>query len=156
MKAIIIILLLGICLSYDFYYPIAAIKYALKYCKNYNPDYNNYKLRKDGANFVSQCMYNAGQSFDGCAGRDKKGMIRYAKDLKECLISKGWRTSSTKHLYFRPGHPVFIKSEYSIGYPALCTGNDGKYIYISSHDPDLCDTRIEPDKLDYYFKDVKH
>ena len=48
MKAIIIILLLGICLSYDFYYPIAAIKYALKYCKNYNPGYNNYKLRKDG------------------------------------------------------------------------------------------------------------
>ena len=81
-------------------------------------------------------MYNAGQNFDGCAGRDKKGMIRYAKDLKECLISKGWRTSSTKHLYFRPGHPVFIKSEYSYIIFDNCTIED-KELICSIHKKDL-------------------
>ena len=106
MKSIVTILLLGISLTYS---PEAAVSYAKTYCNQYNPAYNNYKGKGgDGANFVSQCMFNAGQSFDRCLGKDDKGMIRGEFDLQNCLKSKGWKSSSTRPPNFKPGYPVFI------------------------------------------------
>ena len=148
MKSIIIILLLGISLSYS---PDAAVNYAKNYCYKYNPDYNNYKYEGgDDANFVSQCMFSAGQSFDRCLGKDNKGMIKGVFDLELCLKSKGWRSSSSRPTNFKPGYPVFVVKP-PMTYAFLVTGISANYIYGCSHNPDVCDEKINANYIDYYF-----
>ena len=148
MKSIVTILLLGISLTYS---PEAAVSYAKTYCNQYNPAYNNYKGKGgDGANFVSQSMYKGGQSFDGCAGKDDKGMIKGASDLKTCLTSKGWRTSMTRPGSFKQGYPVFLKQS-PASCPFIATGISGNYVIVSSHTPDACNLRIKANNLEYYF-----
>ena len=95
-------------------------------------------------------MYKGGQSFDGCAGKDDKGMIKGASDLKTCLISKGWRTNMTRPGSFKQGYPVFLKQSPS-SCPFIATGISGNYIIVSSHTPDACNLRIKANNLEYYF-----
>ena len=88
MKTIILILLLGISLSYD---AGAALNYAKKYCSgsHYNPKYHDYRnVGGDCANFVSQCLTAGGLSLDGCSGKDNKGMLPNVGDLITCLKKK--------------------------------------------------------------------
>ena len=61
MKFIILFLILQITFSYQ---TSDAIKYATKYCENYNPKYFNYKEKEnEDVNFVSQSLFAGGESF---------------------------------------------------------------------------------------------
>ena len=147
MKAIVIVLLVGISLSYN---PGAAISYARSHCNNYNPAYNNYKGRGgDCANFVSQCMHAGGQSFDGCGSRDNKGMLPGVAGLKSCLSSKGWRGYGSKPNNFRAGYPIFLKSG---SHAMLATGVNGNTIVFCAHTNDRCDASISAGSVDFYSK----
>ena len=144
MKAILIFILLGLTFSYD---RIAAANYALKHCNNYNPNYNKYETQKEeSANFVSQCMsIGGGQDFEGCEGRDDKGMFKDGYALKNCLISKGWKKTNIP----QKGNPVF----YKLGtYPLLITedGVINHRVTCCSHKPDRCNARQTSVILQYY------
>ena len=145
MKAIVIVLLVGISLSYN---PGAAVSYARSHCNNYNPNYNNYKGRGgDCANFVSQCMHAGGQSFDGCGSRDNKGMLPGVAGLKSCLSSKGWKSYRSKPNNFRAGYPIFLKSG---SHAMLATGVSGGNIIFCAHTNDRCDASISAGSVDFY------
>ena len=135
MKAIILILLLGISLSFD---AEASLNYAKKHCcRNcYNSKYNNYaKSGGDCANFVSQCLYAGRQRFDGCVGRDDKGMFRDATNLITCLKIKGWKVNSKN---FRAGHPFFMKDRSNVMLSGVSGGVNGNDIVVYSHSTDKC------------------
>ena len=134
MKAYIIILLLGISLSYN---PRAAIEYANKYCSNYNKIFYNYNSENDGrdsANFVSQCLHEGGQSFEGCNGVDLKGMIPRVSELKACLVSKGWKSSGSMPSSGMPKGSVI--TYYNGGHVAIVV-EGGKYPKIAAHTTDV-------------------
>ena len=144
MKTILICLLLGLSFSYN---KIGAINYALKYCNNYNPKYNNYKDKgeEESANFVSQCIsVGGGQDLTGCEGLDDKGMIPNSSNLKKCLISKGWKKN---RLTIAKGYPIFTKVN---SYAMFMTnvGTDG--ILYCSHAPDRCKARTNYKSVDIY------
>ena len=144
MKSILICLLLGLSFSYN---KIGAINYALKYCNNYNPNYNNYKDKgeEESANFVSQCIsVGGGQDLTGCEGLDDKGMIPNSSNLKKCLISKGWKKN---RLTIAKGYPIFTKVN---SYAMFMTnvGTDG--ILYCSHAPDRCKARTNYKSVDIY------
>ena len=149
MKAYIIILLLGISLSYN---PKAAIEYANKYCSNYNKIFYNYNSENDGrdsANFVSQCLHEGGQSFEGCNGVDLKGMIPRVSDLKACLLSKGWKSSlGVKPVNFKAGYPIFIKNYHRA---MLATDVKGDTINYSGHSPDRCNAKFRANVIEFYY-----
>ena len=69
MKAFLIVLLLGLALSYD---TKGAIAYARQYCSRYNSRFDNYaSVGGDCANFVSQCItLGGGLDLRDCPGRD--------------------------------------------------------------------------------------
>jgi hypothetical protein len=100
MKAIVIVLLVGISLSYN---PGAAVSYARSHCNNYNPAYNNYKGRGgDCANFVSQCLVLGGghEKLKGghpCRGYPCGFEEIGAKNLGDCLQKKGWTSTCGYH-----------------------------------------------------------
>ena len=75
MKIILIFFLFGFTFSYDAY---KALVYSLRYCNNYNRDFNKYQNRvEESANFASQCISIwGGQDFEGCEWRDDKGMFK--------------------------------------------------------------------------------
>ena len=132
MKAIIIFLLFGLSFSYD---QKKASDYAKQYCNRYNPEFNNYKNTEEGGediNFVSQCLKMGGLSFDGCEGRDDKGMFRTASALKNCLISKGWKQSTNCKM----GYPMFRRSSSQAMIIAHAIQD---VIGYCSHTPDRCD-----------------
>ena len=138
MKAIVIVLLVGISLSYN---PGAAVSYARSHC-------NNYKGRGgDCANFVSQCMHAGGQGFDGCGSRDNKGMLPGVAGLKSCLSSKGWKSYRSKPNNFRAGYPIFLKSG---SHAMLATGVSGGNIIFCAHTNDRCDASISAGSVDFY------
>ena len=145
MKTFLILFLIGLTYSYD---RNGAANYALKYCNNYNPDYKKYESEnEESVNFVSQCInIGGGQDFEGCEGRDDKGMFTKDSDLKNCLISKGWKKSS-KAL---KGNPVFA----SFGsHVKIITGDKldfwGKFIFCA-HSPDRCEASQTPLFNEYY------
>ena len=146
MKSIIIILLLGISLSYN---PTAAISYAHRYCNKYNPKYKNYKNSGcDCANFVSQCMTAGGLDLSECSGKDEKGMIPVIANLKTCLTQKKWKHSSSRPAIFKAGYPIFMKVN---SHAMLATGfSDGNIIYCS-HGGDRCDGKIMASSVEYYY-----
>ena len=145
MKAIIIILLLGITVSYD---PKAAIAYARKYCNKYNPYYENYQEKKGSVYFASQCLYAGGQDFKGCSGTDNKGMFLNAEKLKTCLLSKGWKYSASKPRDFKAGYPIFLKGS---SHAMIAINIKGNYIAFSSHSTDRCEAVIGANSVDYYY-----
>ena len=142
MKAILIFILLGLTFSYN---RGGAAAYAKKYCDKYNPDYNKYTNRtEESANFVSQCISAGGQDFEGCEGRDDKGMFKNSGDLKKCLIKKGW----TKKNVPQKGSPAFVK----VSYMTMIISDislKGEVAYCS-HTPDRCNGRLGHRFLEFY------
>ena len=145
MKAIIIILLFGITLSYD---AKAATNYARRYCSGYNHHYYNYYEKGEDAFFVSQCLVAGGQDFTGCVGRDNYGLIPSVSGLKRCLILKGWKSSSSKPVNFKEGYPIFAKSYI---HEMIATGFDGNYIIFCAHVNDRCNARINAKSVEYFY-----
>ena len=145
MKATIIILLLGFTFSFN---PGNSMKYALTYCNHYNPKYHYYKDRGEDAHFVSQCLVAGGQNFDGCNGRDGKGMILSVSNLKTCLLSKGWKSSDKKPASFKMGYPIFFKN---CLHAMIATGFDGDNVVFCAHDRDRCNAKIKATSVDYYY-----
>ena len=146
MKAILLFIVLGLTFTYN---PSAAVEYSNKYCSHYNSAYNNYAGQGgDCANFVSQCLKAGGFSFSGCSGQDNKGMIPGVSNLKSCLKSKGWKSSSSKPSGFKAGYPVFVKS-YS--HAMLAVGFSGSDIKVGSHTNDRCGDAFAASKLDFYY-----
>ena len=145
MKAYIIILLLGISLSYN---PKAAIEYANKYCSNYNKIFYNYNSENDGrdsANFVSQCLTAGGLSLAGCSGKDNKGMLPNVGDLITCLKKKGWSKNSKK---FRTGYPFFLRDH---SHAMLAGPISNGYISIYGHTNNRCgDAKIKLSTVETY------
>jgi len=145
MKAILIFFLLGLTYSYN---REGAANYAQKYCNNYNPEFKKYPdMIEESINFISQCInIGGGQDFEGCEGRDDKGMFKSVSDLKNCLVSKGWKIS------YKPvkGNLVF---NFVGNHVKIITGDRtdffGKFIYCS-HGPDRCSETQTPLFIEYY------
>ena len=137
MKTILIIFLLGLTFSYD---GTGAANYAQKYCNNYNPEYKKYSdQNEENVNFVSQCIgIGGGQDFEGCEGKDDKGMFTKGSDLKNCLISKGWKSAFNPKkgtVAFR----IFDSSEVKIITNDKCDLLNRAT--FCSHTPDRCDEK---------------
>ena len=132
----------------DIYIPEDAIKYANKYCSNYNKLYNIYEVKEsENINFVSQCLFAGGQSFSGCKGKDQFGMLKSYNYLQKCLKEKGWRESEKRESGFKAGYPFLNKNRQFM----LATGfKDGKIIYCS-HNEDKCNGEIEDKDLVFYY-----
>ena len=127
-----------------------AIEYARKYCENHNTDY--VYLRDDvneKVNFVSQCLFEGGQSFSGCRGKDIYGMLRTYNDLTNCLTKKGWKNSTTKNDKIKEGYPAFVKE--TRNFLIITDFKDNKVIYCSHKG--ICDQEIGENNLIYYYLD---
>ena len=145
MKTIILILLLGISLSYD---AGAALNYAKRHCCKscYNKNYNNYRnVGGDCANFVSQCLTAGGLSLAGCSGKDNKGMLPNVGDLITCLKKKGWSKNSKK---FRSGYPFVLRDH---SHAMLAGPISNGYISIYGHTNNRCgDAKIKLSTVETY------
>ena len=146
MKAILILLLFGLTFSYD---RQGAVDYASKYCDKFNPDFNKYTQNtEESTNFLSQCLsIGGGQDFEGCEGKDDKGMFKNLDDLKNCLISKGWTIANFPAI----GNPAFIKHS-----PLVVIisddNSDRQKVTHCSHEPDRCGATIFSKGLEIYSK----
>ena len=145
MKSIIILLIIGLSLSYN---PSEAIKYARQYCSHYNPNFINYRpYGGDCANFVSQCLMKGGQSLNGCPGLDKKGSIPYVPNLRTCLKKKGWNFSKGVSKKFKAGYPFFDGNNHAM----IATGVNGNTITYCGHTNDRCDHKLVNNNFLYYY-----
>ena len=78
MKAIILLLLIGLAFSYN---ATAAVEYAEAHWDNYNKEYNDYsETNGEDANFVAQCLIAGGLDLKGCS-TDDKGSIASSTSL---------------------------------------------------------------------------
>ena len=144
MKSILILLLFGLIFSYD---RQGACNYAYKYCDKFNPDFNKYSENvEESTNFLSQCLsVGGGQDFEGCEGKDDKGMFKNIDDLKNCLISKGWKKTDT----IKKGNAAFQK----IRDRAVIVSNDFTFLgnfHLSSHGPKRCSARMFHKFVEFY------
>ena len=147
---IFICLIIGYFSNISDYIPEEAIEYAQKYCGSYNKDYfylNNTENEK--ANFVSQCLFEGGQSLSGCRGKDIYGMIKSYNELTECLKKKGWKISNTKNDKIKKGYPAFIKGTRS--FLLITDFKDNKAIYCAHKNK--CNKEIDENDLIYYYLD---
>ena len=134
-----------------------AIKYARKFCKNHNPNYNSYEDdTNENINFMSQSLFYGGESFSGCQGRDRFGMFVNYIDLVKCLEKKGWQYSEKNNIKdkFKIGNPAF-KNNGRKG--VIITGENGDKVVCCSHQYlkyiDKCDEEIDKKELVFYYKD---
>ena len=144
MKSILILLLFGLSFSYD---RQGAVNYASKYCDKFNPDFNKYSENvEESTNFLSQCLsVGGGQDFEGCEGKDDKGMFKNLDDLKNCLISKGWKKTET----IKKGNAAFKK----IRDGAVIVSNDFTFLgtfHLSSHGPKRCSASMHSKFAEFY------
>ena len=137
MKTIILFLLISLSLTYN---PDEAVKYARKYCKNYNPKYYDYtNLGGDCANFVSQCLIAGGFSFKGCVNVKPSGVIAGCTSLKNCLVKKGWKAYKERPNGFRGGYPMIkIDESHSI----MATEVNGNKVKYCGHTRNACDETL--------------
>ena len=150
MKFLAFLLLIALAISYD---GNAAVNYALKYCRNYNPAYNKW-TGFDGANFVSQCLKAGGFNFSNCDGKDSKGMVVNILFLSECLKKNGWKSASTRPSAFKKGYPFFMKlNDYSAVYDHvfLATKINSGSVNYAGHDWDRCGEVTISSGLTYYY-----
>ena len=150
MKSFIIYLLIKTLVSLD---RKVVIEYARKWCNNYNPVYIKYADEGEAGNFASQCLYEGGESFSGCAGKDTRGMIPNFNNFFKCLEQKGWKNSdlvNTKASEVKPGYIVNHKRRYN---PMIVTGYKGEKITVCQHDTNRCDEEIDLNNLIYYYKE---
>ena len=149
MKNIILLVLIGLAsLAYN---PSAAVSYARKYCKNYNPQYSNYaSVGGDCAHFVSQCMIAGGMNFRTCSVSwiDNYGCLPRVSDLKSCLQQKGWKHSTSRPSNFKAGYPIFLTSG---SHAMLATGIQENGVYYCAHTNDRCDAFITSG-IEYYYE----
>ena len=141
MKIIILLLLIGLSLTYD---RSAAIKYARTLCSSYHyPEYE-----QTSASFVSQCMIAGGMNFNSCSigWRDEHGGFPRATDLKSCLQQKGWKHSSSRPASFKAGYPIF-STQYE--HAMLATAISGNSVRFAT--PDVCDRTIYSG-IEYYYE----
>ena len=89
------LLLLSLCLIgiNTAYSPSKAVAYAKQWAYGRNPKYYDYDpLGGDCANFVSQCLIEAGFSTSGCTGNyGVGGTLPLVTNLENCLVQKGWK-----------------------------------------------------------------
>ena len=145
MKFFSFLLLIALAISYD---GNAAVNYALKYCRNYNPAYNKYP-GVDCANFVSQCLKAGGFSNSNCDGRDSKGMIINCGYLSKCLKKNGWKSASTRPSAFKKGYPFFL-NDYS--HVMLATKINSGSVNYAGHTNDRCGDVTISGGVTYYYK----
>ena len=141
MKIIILLLVIELSLTYD---RSAAIKYARTYCQTYHiPEFE-----QTSASFVSQCMIAGGMDFSSCSvnWRDDHGGLPRVRDLKSCLLQKGWKYSSTRPASFKAGYPIF-STQYDQA--MLATGISGNRVIFAS--PNVCDRTISS-SIEYYYE----
>ena len=155
MKAILIFLLLDLTLTSS-YKREMAVKSVDKYYDNIKESESNkvtLPKNEESANFVSQCMFEAGQDFEGCSQRDKDGKFKSSYDLKECLKSKGWRKAKKGEKPIK-GNPIFMKDGKTI-VSSMIIGMDG---FIKGHQINCCSVQpyqcknISKVNLDFYTK----
>ena len=109
MRFNILLLLLGLINTIKYIHE-DAIKYAKTWFNSVNPKYGRYNQEQvEQVNFVSQCLFKAGQSFSGCKGKDYYGMLGSQNALKDCLEGKGWVETKVRNEHCKPGYPIFIK-----------------------------------------------
>ena len=148
MKAIILLFLVGLSLSYN---PSAAVSYARTYCSSYNRGYANYAGQGgDCANFVSQCMKAGGMNFGSCSVSwiDSYGCLPRVADLKSCLSQKGWHHSTSRPASFKAGYPIFLTSG---SHAMLATSIEGGSVRFCAHTNDRCDALISSG-IEYYYE----
>ena len=133
------------------YIPSEAIKYAKKWCKNYNPAYNTYGLdEKEDVNFVSQCLFEGGESLSGCKNRDDKGMVFNYNDFLSCLESKGWHQIRTRDDRIKKGSPILL---YGNRHPMFAIDFEGDKTIYCGHKSDECEARLDNSKLIFLYKE---
>ena len=125
MKVLLLILLITYSLNYN---AANAVAYARQWWNSFNPAYYNYDNQGgDCANFVSQCLIAGGQSLSGCA-TDGKGCVPGVSNLKTCLTSKGWKSSSSIPRGFIAGYPVIFP-----GHATIATSVSGNNVLVACH-----------------------
>ena len=146
MKLFILFLIFQIIFPYQ---PSDAVKYAKKYGEVNNPKYINYKEKEnEDVNFVSQCLFAGGESFSGCRGKDRKGMIYNYNDLLECLRIKGWTESRERNSTFKAGYPVLL---YKDRHPMIAIDFEGdKTVYCGHRNNECFQTRNNDDLIFLY------
>ena len=133
MKLSILFLIFQFIFSYQ---PSEAVKYAIKYGVENNPKYITYDEREnEDVNFVSQCLFAGGQSFSGCRGKDRKGMIYFYNDLLDCLRSKNWTESRTRDSNFKAGYPILL---YQDRHPMIAIDFGGDKTIYCGHRNNEC------------------
>ena len=148
MRFNILLLLLGLINTIEYIHE-DAIKYAKTWFNSVNPKYGRYKQEQvEQVNFVSQCLFNAGQSFSGCKGKDYYGMLGSQNALKDCLERKGWTETKERNEHCKPWYPIFIKVSNN---PMILIGFDGNNVKYCGRNPDTCDGEIEQDKCYFYY-----
>ena len=132
------------------YHPSDAVKYAKKYGEVNNPKYITYDLQEnEDVNFVSQCLFAGGESFSGCRGKDRKGMIYNYNDLLECLRNKGWTESRERNSTFKAGYPVLL---YKDRHPMIAIDFEGDKTVYCAHRNNECFQTKNNDELIFLYK----
>ena len=147
MKLFILLLIFQIIFPYQ---PSDAVKYAKKYGEVNNPKYITYDLQEnEDVNFVSQCLFAGGESFSGCRGKDRKGMIYNYNDLLECLRIKGWTESRERNSTFKAGYPVLL---YKDRHPMIAIDFEGDKTVYCAHRNNECFQTKNNDELIFLYK----
>ena len=147
MKLFILFLIFQIIFPYQ---PSDAVKYAKKYGEVNNPKYITYDLQEnEDVNFVSQCLFAGGESFSGCRGKDRKGMIYNYNDLLECLRNKGWTESRERNSTFKAGYPVLL---YKDRHPMIAIDFEGDKTVYCAHRNNECFQTKNNDELIFLYK----
>ena len=147
MKLFILLLIFQIIFPYQ---PSDAVKYAKKYGEVNNPKYITYDLQEnEDVNFVSQCLFAGGESFSGCRGKDRKGMIYNYNDLLECLRNKGWTESRERNSTFKAGYPVLL---YKDRHPMIAIDFEGDKTVYCAHRNNECFQTKNNDELIFLYK----
>ena len=147
MKLFILFFILELIYSYI---PSDAIKYVKKWNGTFNPSYNSYKGSKENqyTNFVSQALFAAGESFSGCKGKDRYGMIYRYNDLIYCLGLKGWKNTTKKIPAVKAGYPISLKGD---RVPMISIGFEGnKTNYCGYDDENKCSEMDNSDLIFFY------
>ena len=147
MKSFIIYLLIKTLVSLD---RKVVIEYARKWCNNYNPVYIKYTDEGEAGNFASQCLYEGGESFSGCTGKDWWGMVYSYNNLMACLKAKGWEQSEERNSSFLPGYPLIVKDARGI---MIAKGFEGNQTFYYRHqEKNECTGHRHDSKLIFLYK----
>ena len=122
-----------------------AVAYAKQWAYKRNSKYHDYSNEGgDCANFVSQCLIAGGLGISSCTGSyGQGGTVPYVPNLENCLISKGWKSSSSMPskgipkggviTYYNGGHAVLVvqggTSPLVAGHTTDVYGGNGIYGY---------------------------